>query len=276
MKLASFIHAGAQSYGIVTGDGVVDAGRRLGHQSLRAAIGDPRLTSLAQAPADLALADVTLLPPIPYPEKMVCVGLNYRRHAEEAGLKVPANPSLFLRVPSSVVGHEAAMVRPRASRQYDFEGELAVVIGKPGRHIARADALGHVLGYSCLNDGSIRDVQFGHSVIAGKNFAAAGAFGPWIVTADEIPDPGALALVTRLNGREMQRSSTDDMIFDVASLIAYVSGFTPLVPGDVISTGTPEGVGFARKPPVFLAPGDTIEVEIARIGSLRNRIVDEA
>lgn len=276
MKLATFEHAGRQSYGVVVGDGVVDAARRLGHASLRAAIGDPRLAALEGSAADIALANVTLLPPIPVPEKMVCVGLNYRRHAEEANLKVPANPSLFLRVPSSVVGHEAAMVRPRASQQYDFEGELAVVIGKAGRHIAPADALGHVLGYACLNDGSIRDVQFGHSVIAGKNFASAGAFGPWIVTSDEIPDPGALTLVTRLNGREMQHSSTDDMIFDVASLIAYVSGFTPLVPGDVISTGTPEGVGFARKPPVFLAPGDTIEIEISRVGTLRNQIVDEA
>ena len=140
---------------------------------------------------------------------------------------------------------------------------------------APAAALVHVLGYTCLNDGSLRDVQFKHSVSAGKNFHAAGACGPWIVTADEISDPAALTLVTRLNGREMQRSCTDDMIFDVAHVIAYVSTFTTLVAGDVISTGTPEGVGFARKPPVFMAPGDIVEVEISRIGILRNRIVAE-
>src|SRR5207302_9208048 len=211
----------------------------------------------------------------PRPDKIVCIGLHYRAHAAEAGLKVPEHPSLFLRLANTLVPHGGEMIRPKASADMDYEGELAVVIGRGGRHIAAADALAHVAGYSCFNDGSLRDFQFKHSVAVGKNFIATGGFGPWLVTGDEIPDPAALTLTTRLNGVEVQRGTTADMIFDVPTIIAYVSGFTRLEPGDVISTGTPPGVGLARKPPLWLKPGDVVEVEISKIGVLRNAIVAE-
>ena len=167
------------------------------------------------------------------------------------------------------------MVLPPSSEKFDYEAELAIVIGRRGSRVSEADALAHVAGYSCFNDGSLRDFQFKHSVAVGKNFIATGGFGPWLVTGDEIPDPAALTLTTRLNGVEVQRGTTSDMIFDVPSIIAYVSGFTRLEPGDVISTGTPPGVGLARKPPLWLKPGDVVEVEISKIGVLRNAIVAE-
>ena len=168
------------------------------------------------------------------------------------------------------------MVCPKISGDFDYEGELALIIGKPGRHIAKADALSHVFGYTLFNDGSIRDIQFKHSIAAGKNFHATGGFGPWIVTTDEIPDPTRLHLATRLNGQEVQHTGIDDLIFDIPTLISYCSDWTPLVAGDVISTGTPEGVGFARKPPLWMKPGDVVEVEIGGIGVLRNPIVAES
>jgi 2-keto-4-pentenoate hydratase/2-oxohepta-3-ene-1,7-dioic acid hydratase in catechol pathway len=229
------------------------------------------------AAPDTALSQVTLLPPITDPEKIICAGRNYRAHAAEAGGAPPENPSVFLRLVNTLVAHNQPMVRPRISGDFDYEGELALVIGKPGRHIAKQDALSHVCGYACFNDGSIRDIQFKHSIAAGKNFHATGGFGPWIVTADEIPDPTRLHLVTRLNGREVQHTGIDDLIFDIPTLISYCSDWTPLVAGDVIATGTPEGVGFARKPPLWMKPGDVVEVEIdGGIGTLRNPIVAES
>ncbi len=279
MKLVSYSAAGRASFGLVQGDGIIDAGRRLGdrYPTLRAAVAQAlaQLRDLEGGAADIALADATLLPPITDPDKIICVGLNYRKHAAEAGLKVPEQPSLFLRLANTMVPHGGAMVCPRISTAFDFEGELALVIGKPGRHIAAADAMQHVLGYTCFNDGSVRDIQLKHSVTAGKNFVATGGIGPWIATSDEVPNVGDLTLTTRLNGQEVQHGRLDDLIFDVPTLIAYVSAFTPLVVGDVISTGTPEGVGFARKPPLFMKPGDAIEVEISRIGVLKNEIVAE-
>jgi 2-keto-4-pentenoate hydratase/2-oxohepta-3-ene-1,7-dioic acid hydratase in catechol pathway len=188
----------------------------------------------------------------------------------------PENPQVFLRLVNTLVAHNQPMVRPRISGDFDYEGELAVVIGRPGRHIAKSDALSHIFGYTCFNDGSIRDIQFKHSIAAGKNFHATGGFGPWIVTADEIPDPTRLQLVTRLKGKEVQHTGIDDLIFDIPTLISYCSDWTPLVAGDVISTGTPEGVGFARKPPLWMKPGDVVEVEIdGGIGVLRNPIIAE-
>jgi 2-keto-4-pentenoate hydratase/2-oxohepta-3-ene-1,7-dioic acid hydratase in catechol pathway len=280
MKLASFAVAGRASYGIVVGAGVVDLGARLGdrYPDLGAALTAGALGELAGAASakpDLALRDVSLLPPIPAPDKIVCIGLNYRAHAAEAGLKVPEHPSLFLRLNNTLVPHGGALVRPSVSSDMDYEGELAVVIGRGGRHIAAAQALDHVAGYSCFNDGSLRDYQRQHSVAVGKNFVATGGFGPWLVTRDEIPDPAQLTLTTRLNGAEVQCGETADMIFSVAQIISYVSDFTPLEPGDVISTGTPPGVGMARKPPLWLKPGDVVEVEISRIGVLRNGVVAE-
>jgi 2-keto-4-pentenoate hydratase/2-oxohepta-3-ene-1,7-dioic acid hydratase in catechol pathway len=280
MKLACFSSRNKSSYGVVVGGGIVDAGRRLGDRfpTLRSAIAGGALdeiAKLANEPADLPLASVKLLPPIPDPDKIVCIGLNYREHAAEAGAKIPQFPSLFLRLTNTLVASGSPLVHPRLSGDFDFEGELAIVIGKAGRHIAKADALGHVLGYSCFNDGSIRDFQFKHATATGKNFVSTGGFGPWIATSDEILDPATLTLTTRLNGAQVQHSGVNDLIFDVRSIIAYVSGFTPLLPGDVIATGTPSGVGFARKPPLWLKAGDVVEVEISKIGVLRNPVVAE-
>jgi len=279
MKLVSFKTASGASYGVVEGDGVVDMGKRLKHPTLRAAIAAGALGEIAAAAkgakADMPLAQVTLLPPIPDPDKIVCAGRNYKGHALEAGVKLPEFPSLFTRLNNTLVPHGGNLVRSKLSGDFDYEGELALIIGTPGRHIAAKDALKHIAGYSCFNDASIRDIQFKHSLTAGKNFVATGGFGPWMVTADEIPDPTQLMLHTRLNGQEVQHTKTDDLIFDIPALIAYISAFTPLVAGDVIATGTPEGVGFARKPPLWMKGGDVVEVEISGIGVLRNPVVDE-
>jgi len=281
MKFASFISTGRRSYGAVVGDGVIDLGRRLEKSclTLRAAIAELGASGLAgkarTAAADVPLSAVTLLPPIPDPDKIICIGLNYHDHAKEANMKLPENMSLFSRLTNTLVAHGAPIPCPKVSSDLDYEGELGVVIGKAGRHIAERDALRHVFGYTCFNDGSVRDFQLEHSVTAGKNFPATGGCGPWIVTADEIPDPSRLTLITRVNGREMQHKGTDDMIFGVPAIIAYVSKWTRLEPGDVIATGTPEGVGFARKPPVWLKPGDVVEIDISGIGVLRNPISAE-
>ena len=223
------------------------------------------------------LAGVAVLPPLESPGKIICVGLNYVDHATESGMKVPEFPALFARFPSSLIGHGEPLLRPAESVKLDYEGELVAVIGKAGRRIAKADALDHVAGYSIFNDGSVRDFQLQTSQwTMGKNFDGTGAFGPVYVTADELP-PGArgLRLQTRLNGEVMQSASTDDLMFDVASLVSLISIGITLLPGDIIVTGTPSGVGAARKPPVFMKAGDICEIEIDRIGVLRNRIVDD-
>ena len=186
----------------------------------------------------------------------------------------PPSPSLFLRTLDTLQGHGATLLRPHASEQFDFEGEIAVVIGRPGRAIAAAQALDHVFGYTCLMDGSVRDFQK-HSVTAGKNFWRSGAIGPWILTADAVPDPRALRLTTRLNGQVVQQAGADTMIHDIPALIAYVSQWTSLRAGDVIATGTPAGVGLSRTPPLWLAPGDVLEVDVEPIGVLRNLIAQE-
>jgi len=212
------------------------------------------------------------------PGKIVCVGLNYAAHSRESGHEPPAYPTLFARFASSLVGHETPLVRPRVSSELDYEGELAVVIGRGGRHIPRQAALDHVAGYSLFNDASVRDYQRKTPQwTVGKNFDGTGAFGPCLVTPDELP-PGCkgLRLQTRLNGRVMQEASTADMLFDVESLIAAISEVMTLEPGDVLVTGTPEGVGHARKPPVFMAPGDVCEVEVEGLGVLRNTVAAEA
>ena len=281
MRFASFTIAGRRSYGAVQGDRIIDLGRSLEGRcpTLRTAIAALGARGLGEAAASasgsLALADVTLLPPIPDPDKIICIGLNYRDHAKEANMKIPENMSLFSRLTNTLVAHGAPILRPKVSGDLDYEGELGVIIGKPGRHIAERDALDHVFGYTCFNDGSVRDFQLKHSTTAGKNFPSTGGCGPWIVTADEIPDPSRLTLTTRVNGREVQKKGTDNMIFAVPAIIAYLSQWTRLEPGDVIATGTPEGVGFARKPPLWLKPDDVVEVEISGIGVLRNPIAVE-
>ncbi|MGZ5989656.1 MAG: fumarylacetoacetate hydrolase family protein [Rhizomicrobium sp.] len=220
---------------------------------------------------------VEVLQPLHSPGKIICVGLNYRDHAGESGMQVPDYPTLFARFASSLIPHRAPIIRPAESERLDYEGELVAVIGKGGRRISKSDALDHVAGYSIFNDGSIRDFQLRTPQwTMGKNFDATGAFGPVFVTADALP-PGArgLKIETRLNGTVMQSASTDDLIFDVATLVTLISVGITLEAGDIIVTGTPSGVGAARKPPVFMKSGDVCEIEIEQIGILRNRIVDE-
>lgn len=231
---------------------------------------------LSAGPA-VDLGKVKVLPPFPTPPKIICVGLNYRDHSAESGFKQPDYPTLFTRFATSLVGHNAPVVRPKVSDKFDYEGELVAVIGLGGRHIAHARALDHVAGYSIFNDVSVRDYQFkSPQWTVGKNFDGTGPFGPVFVTADELP-AGAkgLRLQTRLNGQIMQDANTDDMVFDVATLIATISEAITLESGDVIVTGTPSGVGQARKPPVFMKAGDRVEVEIEKIGVLSNPVIDE-
>lgn len=217
---------------------------------------------------------VRILPPLPNPGKVICVGLNYRDHAAEGNFEVPTYPTIFARFASSLLAHGSPMVRPPQSDQFDFEGELVAVIGMGGRRISRDEALLHVAGYSIFNDASVRDYQFRTPQwTIGKNFDGTGAFGPCFVPADALP-PGAkgLRLQTRLNGAVVQDASTDDLIFDIAELVALLSEAITLAPGDIIVTGTPAGVGFARNPPLWMKPGDICEVEVEGIGLLRNTV----
>jgi 2-keto-4-pentenoate hydratase/2-oxohepta-3-ene-1,7-dioic acid hydratase in catechol pathway len=233
--------------------------------------------ALSSAPG-VTLDAVTLLPPLSHPEKIVCVGLNYVDHSAESGFKQPDYPTLFGRFNSSLIAHGVPILRPSFSDQLDYEGELVAVIGKTGRDVAEADALNHVCGYSIFNDASIRDYQFkAPQWTPGKNFDDTGAFGPFFVTTDELP-PGCegLRLQTRLNGEVVQEASISDMVFSVARLVSILSGFMTLKPGDVIVTGTPSGVGLARKPPLWMRDGDTVEVEIEKIGVLSNPVRDRA
>ena len=282
MKLTSFIVQGRSSYGVVEGDQIIDLESlkpTLG-SDLKQAIGQNRLNELSAARLAslprIPLAEVTFLPVIPNPGKVLCIGINYATHVRETGREMPTYPMIFTRFADSQTAHLQPIIRPTASHKLDFEGELAVVIGKAARHVKHADALDYVAGYACYNDGSVRDWQK-HTIqfVPGKNFPNTGGFGPWLVTGDEIGDPQDLELTTRLNGQVMQHTRTSDMIFDVRQLIEYCSTFTELAPGDVIVTGTTGGVGAFREPPVWMKPGDQVEVEIAGIGTLRNSIVDE-
>jgi 2-keto-4-pentenoate hydratase/2-oxohepta-3-ene-1,7-dioic acid hydratase in catechol pathway len=280
MKLASYVADGKECFGVVSGDGVITLNQRLGgrYAGLRDAIAAGALAEIKKvverAKPDHALADIRWLPAIPNPERILCAGINYRSHAAETGRELPKQPSMFIRLTDTLVGHEGEMIRPSVSQQFDFEGELAVIIGRGGRHIPVERALDHVAGYTCFVDGSVRDYQK-FSVTSGKNFPGTGPLGPWIVTTDDIPDPTRLTLSTRLNGKEMQHSGTDLLIYSVPQIIAFCSDFTTLAPGDVIATGTPEGVGHRRNPPLWMKPGDVLEVEISGIGTLRSRVVDE-
>ncbi len=276
MRLVSFRHAGVAKFGAVVDGGIVDLSSRW--PSLREAIAGKALGELAatakSAAPELKFDDVELLPAIPDPTKILCIGLNYSSHVGEMGRELPTAPSVFSRFTDTLVAPGGNMVRPRASIAFDFEGELAVVIGERCRHVPRASALSVVAGYSCFIDGSVRDFQK-HSTTAGKNFPATGPLGPWLVTADVVQDPQRLELTTRLNGKVVQHDTTDHMIFDVATIIEYLSTVTWLEPGDIIATGTPDGVGAGRKPPLWMTAGDKIEVEISGIGTLLANVVDE-
>ena len=280
MKLATFRTAQGASYGIVTGKGIVDLRRSLGNQypdlkSLITGNAFSQAVQYAGAAPDYQASDVTWLPVIPNPDKIVCVGLNYQEHVVETGRDNTEQPAIFLRLPESQIGHKQPIVRPRESKNLDFEAEIAVIIGTPGRRISQQNAYKHVAGYSCYNDGSVRDWQR-HTIqwTAGKNFPQTGGFGPWMVTADEIPPGTTMTLSCRLNGERMQHASTEQMIFKIPKIIEYVSTWTTLVPGDVLVTGTPGGVGARRNPPIWMKPGDKVEIEIDKVGVLENSIAD--
>lgn len=281
MKLASYTVNGAPSYGIVLSSGVIDVPRVRPNlapsiKGLLAAEGLQAIENLTERQPTFSFDEIVYAPPIPDASNIICVGLNYQAHAQEAGLAAPERyPKLFTRLNSTLVGHEQSLELPEVSHELDFEGELAVIIGRGGRHVQKAEALQHVAGYACFNDASVRDFQK-HSAPAGKNFYRTGGFGPWMVTADEIADPGQLMLTTRLNGVEVQRAGTDKMIHTIPSIIAYWSIITPLQPGDVIVTGTPEGVGLLRTPPLWMKLNDVIEVEISGVGCLRNSVSAES
>ncbi len=298
MKLVSYAADGEARLGVLAGARVIDlarAGPALGQgpMPVRAedffddlATCDPRARRIAAAAAAgaalppgaaLAADGLAFLPPIRRPPKCICVARNFAEHAREAGLQVSEIPIMFARFGRSFVGHGEPVVVPAVSHQLDWEGELAVIVGRAtaGR-IGRDAAMGHVYGYSIFNDVTVRDYQFRVTqYTAGKNFRASGPFGPWIVTADEIADPHRLTITTRVNGTVMQSASTADMIFDIPTILASIAEWIDLEPGDVIPTGTPAGVGFKRKPPVFLLPGDRVEVEIAGLGVLANPVVAE-
>jgi 2-keto-4-pentenoate hydratase/2-oxohepta-3-ene-1,7-dioic acid hydratase in catechol pathway len=288
MKLASIQEGTTLTWGLVEAlDQPPGAGVRLAPPALRERFPDLRSLLAAGIPADVHpalsaaplrnLAGLGFAPVIPNPSRIICVGINYLEHIHEMGRAKPDYPTLFTRFPDTLVGHGEAIVRPRISTQFDYEGELAIVIGKRARYVSADRALDHVAGYTCLLDGSIRDWQR-HTTqfIPGKNFPATGGCGPWLVTTDEIPDPAALRLTTRVNGEVLQQAPVSDLCFGVPRIIEYCSSFCALNPGDIIATGTPSGVGFARTPPRWLKPGDTVEVEISGIGILRHQVVDEA
>ncbi|MCH7834497.1 MAG: fumarylacetoacetate hydrolase family protein [Proteobacteria bacterium] len=280
MKVASFEIDGCGSYGVAVENGVREASAvfRAQYPDLRSVLEGDALADLeADRGGDrLALKDLHFLPTIPNPDKIICVGMNYRPHVEELGRDLPDRPVLFVRFRGSQSGHGRPILRPRASAMFDFEGELAVIIGRRARHLQR-DAVGAcIAGYCCFMDGTVRDWQW-HTTqfTAGKNFHRSGSMGPWLVTPAQIPNPVELQLTTRVNGEIMQQGSIGDLIFDIPSLLEYCSTFAELLPGDVIATGTPGGVGAARNPPVWLKPGDRVEVDIGVVGCLVNTVRDE-
>ena len=279
MKLVSFEHGGQSSYGLMQDDTIIDVGFGLKSEfpTLRSALPHQhKIQEQIDRAPQFAVSDVGFLPVITDPGRIICVGLNYKSHIAETGRDEPKYPIIFPRYPDSLVGNGVAMVRPVASKTFDFEGELAFVIGKEGRHISESDAMEHVAGYACFNDGSIREYQRHTSqFMPGKCFWKSGSFGPYLATRDEIPDPQNLHLQTRLNGEVMQDTNTSDLLFGIPQLIAYLSDIFPLQPGDVVATGTTGGVGAFRDPKVWMKAGDTIEVEISGLGTLSNPIVDE-
>jgi len=283
MRLATFMIGGRQSYGVVRDDGIVDLGRKLGAtyptlKSLLAADWPREAEAAAAAPADYREAEVSFLPPIPDPAHIWCLALNYVEHHDEvqgAGRvqELPRQPALFMRWADTFTGHGQPLQHPGVSEQFDYEGELAVVIGRPGRDIAESEAMRHVAGYSILNDGSVRDWQFHtRQITPGKNFYHSGSIGPWMVRRSDIKDVYRLSIRTTLNGNVVQDGTTGDMVHRIERFIAYASTILPLQTGDILATGTPGGVGFSRKPPLWMKVGDLCEIAIEGIGVLSNRI----
>jgi 2-keto-4-pentenoate hydratase/2-oxohepta-3-ene-1,7-dioic acid hydratase in catechol pathway len=276
MKYVSFKKpTGQPSFGRVEGNNIMELAAAGGPQTLREAIAAGSLAELT-AGAAFALADIVLLPVIPDPAKIICVGLNYASHVKETGRDQKEYPAIFTRWADTLVAHDEPLVCPKISERFDYEGELAVIIGSVGHKISRDDAMGHIAGYSIFNDASVRDWQR-HNIqfTPGKNFPATGAFGPAMVTPDSISDLSSQRVQTRLNGELLQDQPISDLIWDIAFLIEYISAFTPLSAGDVIVTGTPGGVGDKRNPPVYMKAGDKVEVSIGEIGTLTNSIINE-
>jgi 2-keto-4-pentenoate hydratase/2-oxohepta-3-ene-1,7-dioic acid hydratase in catechol pathway len=284
MRLASYNIRGRESFGVVVGEGIVDLKPRLSRfgswlDVLRAGALDQVREAVAGVRADFPLAEAELLSPIPAPEKILCIGINYaKRHAEYNIADQPKYPSMFLRTPGSLVGHEQPLVCPKVSAQFDYEGEIVLVIGKGGRYIAKERALDHVAGLTLCNEGSVRDwMRHGQfNVTQGKNFDRSGSVGPWIVTKDEVDWTTPLHLTTKVNGETRQDDTTANMIFDFGELLAYITTFMTLTPGDMIATGTPTGAGARFDPPRWLVPGDVLEIACPAIGTLRNKVVAEA
>jgi 2-keto-4-pentenoate hydratase/2-oxohepta-3-ene-1,7-dioic acid hydratase in catechol pathway len=281
MKFATFKANGSTTWGVIDGEEAVDLGTVLQgrYPDLKSAIVANALHEAAEGTGNAKrypLSAIEWLPVIPNPDKILCVGLNYEMHRKETGRAEVENPTIFTRFANSQTGHLASIIRPHVSHELDFEGELAIIIGKGGRYIPKAEAWDHIAGYACYNDGSVRDFQrHTHQFTPGKNFPDTGAFGPWMMTPDELGELGPLRIQTRVNGQVVQDATFEQMIFDIPRIIEYCSSFTRLEPGDVIATGTPGGVGAKRNPPLWLKPGDTVEVEIDRLGTLRNGIADE-
>ena len=272
MRIVTFRRNGIVLHGVRTGSSIAV------HPGAKSAVDlavNPATPADAQA---VMLADVELLAPVPRPGKIICIGLNYRAHAIEGGNAIPDYPAVFMRGATSLTASGGPILYPECSDKLDYEAELAVVIGRTATRVSVANALDHVAGYSCFNDGSVRDYQRKSTQwTMGKNFDCTGGFGPELVTPDELPaGASGLRIVARLNGQVMQDSSTADMIFDVATLVATLSEAMTLEPGDVIATGTPSGVGYARKPPVYMRPGDVIEIEIEGLGTLTNTVARRA
>lgn len=282
MKFATFKANGTTTWGVIDGGEAVDLGTALQERypDLKSAIAANAFHEAVERVGDgkrYPLSAIEWLPVIRNPDKILCVGLNYETHRKETGRAEVVNPTIFARFANSQTGHLASIICPRVSDQLDFEGELAIIIGKAGRYISKEDAWGHIAGYACYNDGSVRDFQYHtHQFTPGKNFPDTGAFGPWMMTPDELGELGPLRIQTRVNGEVVQDATFEQMIFDIPRIIEYCSSFTRLEPGDVIATGTPGGVGAKRNPPLWLKAGDTVEVEIDRLGTLRNGIVKEA
>jgi len=268
--------SGQPSFGRLESDAIVDLGEGgNAGTDLKGAIASESLESLTPG-LRYPLTDVVLLPVIPNPSKILCVGHNYESHRQETGRAKSDYPSIFTRFADTLVAHRQPIVRPRVSTNLDYEGELAIVIGRGGRAIAEADAVKHLAGYACFNDASVRDWQWHTSQFTpGKNFAGTGGLGPWLITPEEAGDLSAVHVTTRLNGEIVQDQPVGDMIFPIPRIIAYVSTFTALAPGDVIATGTPGGVGAKRTPPLWMKAGDVVEVEIGPVGRLVNRIIDQ-
>lgn len=270
MRMTKVSQGGHAFWAHETADGL----RPLTNEQLRTALrGDD--SERGATPGNVLTQDaVVFLPPLLPEASIYCIGLNYKSHVEETARDLPPQPSVFVRVQGSVVGHGQPMVRPLVSEHFDFEGELAVVIGPPARHVSEERAWAHVAGFTCFNDGSVRDFQK-HSVTAGKNFEASGACGPFIVTLDEVADREKLALTTRLNGAVVQQSDTSLLIYSIPRILSYLSTVVQLRTGDIVATGTPAGVGARRTPPLWMKAGDCVEVEIAGVGRLSNRIINE-